>query len=104
MPEITFKDIQNAQHGDTLATWTFIDEWDTNMNGTWRKVQWVAAAWVIDDFAIYFEYIYSDESEFYPALGEWSEDKIKETWDKLPSSMVKYVIQAEDKVLNCYRG
>lgn len=102
MIKITHKILENAKPNSIIAKGVFVDNWYTNIWNTWVEIQWVAVRWVIPDFAIYMEYIYSNESPAHPNLWDWSEKQIADMWDKFPASMVQSLIDIDDETLNKY--
>jgi len=103
MQKLTQEMLDNSQDGDILLTWEFIDSGNTNIQNTWNKVKWVLVRWVIWDFAIYHEYIYSNESMAHSNLWEWENTTIAAIGDKLPKAYVKELIDISDELLNKYR-
>lgn len=103
MEKITLKLLEEVEPGDILASGEFKDEWLCNICDTGNTLKWVAVRGGIPDWTIYFENIWSNETVFYPNLGEWTLEDIKRRWDKLPKSMARELLEVSDWALAMYR-
>ncbi|MBT3853302.1 hypothetical protein HOF65_04940 [bacterium] len=107
MNKITIELLDEVEPGFILAGGSFRDNGGTNIMNTGNKLRWVAIRGGINDFAIYFENIWSNDVEsmlVYPKLGDWSDDQIKMYGDKLPKYMVRELVDIDDKALSRYRS
>lgn len=106
--KITAKIIDNAEKNSIIASGSFQDNWKTNIMWTSNIVRWVAVRWYINDFAIYSEYIFSDDSDFYPNRWRWTDDLIATQWSKIPKEFVTEILDIsnsddKDEILKKYR-
>ena len=72
--------LEEANSWDMIASGYFTDEGSTNICGTGKELKWVAVRWWIPDWAVYYEYAWSELSR--------GNDRIRKVWDKFPKSMV----------------
>jgi len=103
MENISTEILEGASHGDTLASGYFMDGGATNICNTKSMIKWVAVRGFVPDWTIYFENIWSNEDPYVPNLGEWSDDKIKQVWDKFPKSLANELLNITPEAYAMYR-
>lgn len=105
---ITQSMVENARDEDIIAFGVFNNSPDevylTSDDKARTKVRWVAVRGIIPDWAIYTEWLYTDEKYEEDISRHWSDTSIARMWDKLSLYRVDKICLLDDEARNSYRN